>query len=76
MFQVNEIKKWAKSNNICVKREKEKYVWFEEGNKENKTEAFSIDDVAKQIFNKITNNNFVEYQNNYKENALQSHNFG
>lgn len=67
MFQVNEIKKWAKNHGISVKKSEELYIWFEEKNKEKTSEPTTIDQVAKEIFNKITDNKFIDHQKNYKQ---------
>jgi hypothetical protein len=72
MFQVNEIKKWANEHGITIKKSGDGYVWFEKENPTN-SNVCSIGVVAKEIFNKITNNKFVEHQKNYKApEALQS----
>lgn len=67
MFQVNEIKKWAKNHGISVKKSDDFYVWFEEKNKKITSEPATIDQVAKEIFNKITDNKFIEHQNKYRQ---------
>jgi hypothetical protein len=63
MFKVNEIKSWAKKHGITVKKHGEGYVWFLEG--ENPTEPKHIDHVVTDIFNRITDGRFVEYQKQY-----------
>jgi hypothetical protein len=65
MFQVNEVKKWAKPHKISIKKAEDGYVWFEENNKEIVSTPAPIGQVAKEIFNKITNDKFLEYQKNY-----------
>lgn len=65
MFQVNEIKKWANEHGIAVKKSGDGYIWFDKNNPVN-SEVSSIDVVAKEIFNKITDNKFVDHQKNYK----------
>lgn len=70
MFQVNEIKKWAKSHGFSVKKQEENYIWFEEKNKDIVSSPMTIDEIAKEIFNKITNNKFVEHQKAYKEKEI------
>jgi len=67
MFQVNEVKKWAKSHGFSVKKKDEGYVWFEENNKEIVSEPMEIGDLVTEVFNKITNNKFIEHQKAYKE---------
>jgi hypothetical protein len=70
MFKVNEIKSWAKKNGYVVKKQGDGYVWFLEG--EEPSEPKSIDSVVTEIFNKITNNKFVEYQKSYAANRDQA----
>lgn len=65
MFNINEIKSWAKKNGITVKKQGDGYVWFSEGCEPSESKA--IEYVAKDVFNKITNCEFVEYQKSYQE---------
>lgn len=68
MMNINEVKKWAKSKGFSVKKQDEGYIWFGAG-----VEAgapTSIEEVTKAIFNKATNNKFVEYQKTYIEKKL------
>jgi hypothetical protein len=64
MFKVNEIKSWAKKHGITVKKQDDGYVWFAEGFEPTKPE--DLDSVAKAIFNKITDNKYLEHQKNYR----------
>ncbi len=66
-MNVNEIKSWAKSRGFTVKKSDEGYVWFGDGVEA--AEAASIEDVALAIFNKVTDNKFVEYQRDRREKA-------
>lgn len=66
-MNINEIKSWAKSRGFTVKKSGEGYVWFGEGAEA--SSPTSIDEVALAIFNRITDNRFVEYQNSYRERA-------
>jgi hypothetical protein len=63
MFKVNEIKGWAKKYGFTVKKQEDGYVWFEEGGLPSTPK--DIEQVARDIFNKITDNRFVEHQNSY-----------
>lgn len=59
-MNINEIKSWAKSKGFSVKKQDEGYVWFGDG-----VEAgvpASIEEVTKAIFNRATNDKFVEHQ--------------
>lgn len=60
MFRVNEVKKWASAKGITVKKSGEGYIWFAEG--ESPSEPAEIDYVVRQVFNKMTDNKWVEYQ--------------
>ena len=64
-MNINEVNRWAKSKGLSVKKQDEGYVWFGEG-----VEAgvpTSIEEVTKAIFNRATNDKFVEYQKAYIE---------
>lgn len=64
-FNINEIKSWAKSQGFTVKKSDEGYVWWGEGVSAGK--PMSIDEVATAIFNRITEDKFVEYQKEFKK---------
>lgn len=66
-MNVNEIKSWAKSRGFTVKKAGEGYIWFGEG--VDASDPASIDEVALSIFNRITDDRFVEYQKAYRERA-------
>jgi len=66
-MNVNEIKSWAKARNFTVKKQGEGYVWW--GNGVEAGEPACIDEVAKAIFNRLTDGRFVEYQNGRSEGA-------
>lgn len=65
MLKVNEIKSWAKNHGITVKKQGDGYVWFAEGDAP--TDPKSIDQVATDIFNRITDGRFIKYQKEYAE---------
>lgn len=62
-MNVNEIKSWAKKHGFTVKKQGEGYVWWGEG--VGAGESKEIDGVAMDIFNRITDGRFVEYQKSY-----------
>lgn len=64
MFKVNEIKSWAKKHGFTLKKQADGYVWFAEG--EVPTEPKPIEHVVTAIFNRITDDRFVEHQRNYR----------
>lgn len=62
-MNVNEIKSWAKKHDFAVKKQGEGYVWWGEGVEAG--EPKGIDGVAMDIFNRITDNKFVEHQKSH-----------
>jgi hypothetical protein len=58
LFKWTEIRKWADNYNLKPKKVGTEYHW-EEGVYKN------LDDLAKALFNNITNNKFLEHQKNY-----------
>jgi hypothetical protein len=62
MFKFNEVKKWAKENNFIISKlaKVEEYYW--DGNKYTDLRSLVID-----LWNKKTNNAYVEYQEEYKK---------
>jgi len=60
-FTWTEIKKWAKEKNLEPKKNKEgKYIW--EDNVYN-----NLDDLVTALWNRASNNKWVEYQEEYKK---------
>jgi hypothetical protein len=66
-LNVNEIKSWAKSRGYTVKKDGEGYVWWGEGVEAGASAP--IDEVATAIFNRITDDKFVEYQAEFRRNG-------
>jgi ribose 5-phosphate isomerase RpiB len=65
---VGEIKSWAKKNGYIVKTVKGVgYEWNKEGMDEKNTDD-DLNEMARKIFNEITDNKFLEYQKEYKSN--------
>lgn len=62
-MNVNEIKSWAKGQGFSIKKQGEGYVWWGEGVEAG--EPRHIEEVAKDIFNRITDGKFVEYQEGF-----------
>jgi len=69
MFNVNEVKSWAKNHGIVVKKKGEGYIWSDSNSSTENPE--NIDSVVLSIFNKITKNKFLEHQKNYTNNRGQ-----
>lgn len=63
-MNINEVKSWAKKYGFAVKKRDEGYVWSGEGVEE--SDPLPIDEVARDIFNRITNDKFVEHQRNFR----------
>jgi hypothetical protein len=63
-FNVNEIKSWAKSRGFVVKKAGEGYVWWGEG--VDAGHPAPIEEVATDIFNRITDGRFVEHQREFR----------
>ena len=73
-----EVKTWASSHDYKVERVKIEgtkqsydYFWEEKSNPNNKGRADSVFNLAKTIFNKITDNRHVEHQNNYEHSLVK-----
>lgn len=61
-FTWTEIKKWAKERGLDPKKTGGEYKW--EDNTYN-----DINSLVTALFNKISNNKWVEHQKNYEENS-------
>lgn len=66
-FNINEIKSWAKALGFVVKKAGEGYVWSGEGVEAG--DPRPIDEVAIAIFNRTTDNRFVDYQAEFRRNG-------
>jgi hypothetical protein len=62
----NEISKWAKSNDFKMSKKDGKIVWAKVDEPEISGSSESVEDAAKSIFNSLTGNRWVEYQEKYK----------
>ena len=73
-MKISDIKKWAKEQGYnIVKKEDDSvngatYYWNKIDNEEIKGQSESVSKVAKAVYNSITNNKWVEYQQKYSEN--------
>jgi hypothetical protein len=61
------IRSWAKSRGYSVKKEINQYCWSLIDNNDICGVSKSVSKLARDIFNHITDNRFVEHQNKYKE---------
>ena len=67
---ISEIKKWAKEKGYVVTKEKGEstsYTWYKIDDPTISGVAPSVSKVATAVFNHITDNKWLEYQQNYKE---------
>lgn len=64
MFNITEIKSWAKNHGYTIKKKDDGYIWKNDESEIEKPEH--INQIVKTIFNKITENKFLEHQANYK----------
>ena len=73
---ISEIKKWAKSQGYTIIKDKgdeengttTQYYWSKEDDVNATGVAASVSKVATAIFNHMTDNKWVEYQKEYKDN--------
>ena len=72
-----EVKTWATSHGYKVDRQKVDgtikkydYFWHEVSNPNNKGQANGVANLAKQIYNSITDYRHVEHQQNYENNSI------
>lgn len=56
----NEIKKYATSNGLKVKKVDDTYVWDEKI-------YSSLNELTKDLFNHVTNNKYIENQKSYNK---------
>ena len=75
---ISEIKKWAKSQGYTIIKDKgdeengttTQYYWSKEDDVNATGVAASVSKVATAIFNHMTDNKWVEYQKEYKDNQI------
>lgn len=60
-----EIKSWAKKNGYNIIKGDISYDWVLDKDNNIKGSAPSVSKVARSIYNHMTNNKFIEYQNKY-----------
>lgn len=62
-----EIKKWAKDKGYNSVKRDDSYFWNKIEDESICGNAASVSKTAKAIFNNMTDNKFLEHQNNYKK---------
>lgn len=67
-FTLGEISKWAKSRGFKVSKKDGVFLWSSLENVNIKGQENNIEDVAKAIFNQISNNKWIEHQKQYERN--------
>lgn len=71
MFKITEVKRWAKDKGYSILKEKDdsingaSYYWMKNDNPEISGVELSVSKVAKAIFNNLTDNKWLEHQQNY-----------
>lgn len=74
MFKITEIKSWAKSKGYSIIKEKDdsingaSYYWCKNDDPNVTGVALSVSKVATAIYNHMTENKWLEYQNQYDNN--------
>jgi len=75
-----EIKRWCKDQGYKADREKidgstnsYRYTWFKIDDESISGESSSVSKLATTIYNTITNNKWVDHQNEYKINQEYNH---
>lgn len=63
---LKEVKSWASSKGYSIKKLDVGYSWFLVNNPSISGQSKSISTLAVDIYNHITNNAFVDYQQNYR----------
>jgi hypothetical protein len=68
---ISEIKRWAKEKGYIVTKhgggEEATYSWYKVSDPSIKGEASSVSKVAAAVFNNLTDNRWVEYQEQYRK---------
>lgn len=62
-----EVKRWAKDHGYESCKNQGSYSWSMTADPTISGEAKSVSKLAKAIFNHMTNNKWVEHQNNYEQ---------
>jgi hypothetical protein len=71
MFKISEIKRWAKDKGYSIIKEKDdsingaSYYWAKDDDPSVTGVSVSVSKVALDIFNHITDNKWIEHQQNY-----------
>lgn len=63
-----EVKRWAKDHGYESSKKEDSYSWFNVSDPSICGECVSVSKLAKCIFNLMTENKWIEHQNNYDAN--------
>jgi hypothetical protein len=81
MFKITEIKSWAKTWGYSIKKEKDdtvngaSYYWMKDDDPSVCGVALSVSKVATAIFNHLSNDKWVDHQQQYQENKKEEKTF-
>ena len=60
-----EVKSWAKGRGYICDKKDDHYTWYKDSTPDIINASPSVSKLAKAIYNHITNNHWVEHQENY-----------
>jgi len=63
-----EVKRWAKDHGYESSKKEDSYSWHKLSDNTIYGEAASVSKLAKAIYNNMTNDKWIEHQNNYEAN--------
>lgn len=81
MFKITEIKTWAKTWGYSIHKEKDdsingaSYYWMKNDDPTQSGVALSVSKVATAIFNHLTENKWVDHQEEYRNNNKEETQF-
>jgi hypothetical protein len=81
MFKITEVKSWAKTWGYTIVKEKDdtingaSYYWSKNDDPSMSGVALSVSKVAIAIFNNLSDNKWLEHQQQYQENNKEEKNF-
>jgi hypothetical protein len=75
MLKIAEVRRWAKEKGYIITKhsgseEEANYSWYKVSDPSIKGEARSVSKVATAVFNNMTDNRWVEYQEQYRKDHI------
>jgi hypothetical protein len=72
MLKITEVRRWAKDKGYIITKhagseEEANYSWYKVSDPSIKGEARSVSKVATAVFNNLTDNQWVDYQEQYRK---------